>query len=165
MSNWISKEEAELMQEFEAKFKAFILYGKSTMEKYYTPELEELHIGFEYEQHGPFSGWTKQILDIDLLATIINEEQCDWCDHHIRVKYLDREDIESFDFKQVGEYHPRKRYSLALLKGNSKIVVYDLHWHEGNTYSIKDEYEQYYFFGEIKNKSELRRILKQIKLL
>jgi hypothetical protein len=124
------------------------------MNNYYIPSLEELHIGFEYEQHGPLSGWTKQVLDIDLLGTIINEELEDWCDHHIRVKYLDKEDIESFGFDQG-------KLPYQFFDGIHILIVC-----KHNRIKIEHIADQVCLFdGIIKNRSELKKLLYQLEIL
>ena len=83
------------------------------MEKYYTPELEEFHVGFEYyitthpvsmEEFSPYvkaefdhNTFEREFdIDTDSSGEIIKigVPSC------IKVKYLDREDIESLGFKQ-----------------------------------------------------------------
>ena len=85
--------------------------------KFYVPSIEEFHVGFEYEAKATFQDgtvksqeefeddekypWTKQTCDV-ILASIersltgVNAEngRCG-----IRVKYLDKEDIESLGFE------------------------------------------------------------------
>ena len=86
--------------------------------KYYTPQIQEFHVGFEYESfERPLTPsfafeseppeWTKRkVLDINnseykgraLYHVSINnryEENAEW-NKNIRVKYLDKEDIKSF---------------------------------------------------------------------
>ena len=77
-----------------------------THNKYYTPELEEFHVGFEYEYFTKdwvgkdyTHTWVKLKFnqkedygnDLDNMVYFIETEQ-------VRVKYLDREDIESLGF-------------------------------------------------------------------
>lgn len=112
--------------------------------KYYQPELWELHIGFEYEcRHG--DTWStclykpSQQLEGRILEDLI------------RVKYLDKEDIESLGFKFI-------------------MTSYDGYWELGDItlgYSYDKRLQirkgtETIFLGTIKNKSELKRILKQV---
>lgn len=65
--------------------------------KYYTPNIEEFHVGFEYERlyqnDDILYQWDKEEMSVNFLTLddidneILNEE--------IRVKFLDKEDIES----------------------------------------------------------------------
>ena len=67
---------------------------------HYVPKIEEFHVGFEYElldYGGNMKGkeWREDI--ITLVEDIENARE--WLrDGEIRVKYLDKEDIESFGF-------------------------------------------------------------------
>lgn len=61
--------------------------------KYYTPSIEEFHVGFEYETYSDQKGWEPKVYG--LLDFI------DWgydgnyiCVGSVRVKYLDQSDIE-----------------------------------------------------------------------
>lgn len=75
------------------------------MEKYYTPAIEEFHVGFEYEINMHFrmaeeSKWYSAIITKDNWGAnmdIINVLA------RARVKYLDREDIESLGWKYRSE--------------------------------------------------------------
>lgn len=144
--------------------------------KYYTPSIEEFYTGFEYERTvrvpyedsdeiklSPQGSWSKCSFPDFLnnhkynLQSIINALQLD-C---IRVKYLDREDIESLGFKYEGVF--RDGGTLGFVDR-----IYRLHFYRENrlitrpyTISIKDNNSQL-FFGDIKNKSELKILLKQL---
>jgi hypothetical protein len=78
--------------------------------KYYTPTLEEFHIGFEYEfLEWNHTIWTNEIFKQDSHIAIYDdgEYSCDLESYlkanRIRVKYLDKEDIESLGFKNIGD--------------------------------------------------------------
>ena len=68
----------------------------NTQEKYYTPTIEEFHSGFEYEflmQYLNFYMWQKRVVEPDHRSF---ENYFNYIENNsIRVKYLDREDIES----------------------------------------------------------------------
>ena len=73
---------------------------KMEKEKYYAPTIEEFHVGFEVEW-SEFGRkiWSKVIIDEhDLIELFTGEEKIE----HYRVKYLDREGIESFGFESFG---------------------------------------------------------------
>lgn len=134
--------------------------------RYYTPTIEEFHVGFEYEiwddmndgdyQWFPtiFGGIIGKLsalqysVDITVVNNILNQGG-------IRVKYLDREDIESLGFKYLGrgdrEIYVRGEWEL-------QTFVYPVFQVRvtNNVGSTR------FFNGELKNKSELKRILKQI---
>ena len=111
--------------------------------KYYTPEIEEFHVGFEYEQVID-AKWEKcemHLLDLGKVNNRLNS---------LRVKYLDREDIESLGFESVG------KHTIQYEKDNCCIGWYD------SKRMFIDIGDESYFVGTIKNKSQLKKILKQI---
>ncbi len=142
--------------------------------KYYTPEIEEFFVGFEYEImpnigisiidinkptekverlrstayekciYGSAFTWD-EITDIE---AAIKEGKC-------RVKYLDREDIESLGFKQAK--YDENWYDFT----EGRYCMYresenDWRW------VIGDEESEISFEGKVKNKSELKKLLKQL---
>jgi len=154
-------------------------------DKYYTPEIEELHIGLEYK-----------VGHFELICTSVNTDTISGSTYKVSikdrvnhtfsnrlatVKHLDREDIESVeingekfihDFNLDGEEHPSlfnehgysKGYALdTQLKDDKLILLY--HFPDG--YVVIDLVyncgsSPHSFSGIINNKSELKRILKQI---
>ena len=133
--------------------------------KYYTPTIEEFHVGFEYEEEtiiytdkGWFThkdlGWEKKIFDSTsymenyYLSERVKRGLVGKCDPTIRVKYLDREDVESLGFAQTVE----DQYTLDDIEF---LIDDDLF-----VQIIKDD--GFLFQGTIKNKSELKRVLKMI---
>lgn len=122
------------------------------MDKYYTPEIEEFHIGFEYEWLNEDSIWIKECS-----PTEISEEGFDEQTYGLRVKYLDKEDIESFGFikdyeRASGPVWYRDGWQLK----SDGINIYELR-------NINKEYI-FKFYGIIKNKSELKKLLKQLNI-
>lgn len=128
------------------------------MDKYYTPEIEEFHVGFEYDKLDPISKkWKETIIkhgvDIRYKEVEIRSET-------VRVKYLDNADIKSLDFE----------YSVHSYGGNYVKDNYEISWwwnKEGiqiKELSGKDFGNKLIFTGKIKNKSELKKLLKQLKI-
>jgi len=130
--------------------------------KYYTPEIEEFHVGFECEiasinNNWLITDWVKKVFNEKDLKSSFNEYI-----ELYRVKYLNKEDIESLGFvfkkhwvkESDGDIYKQKGYGLTWFK---KI----------NSFSIwSDDYEEVtYFRGNIKNKSELKILLKQLGIL
>ena len=133
--------------------------------KYYTPTIEEFHVGFEYEEEtiiytdkGWFThkdlGWEKKIFDSTsymenyYLSERVKRGLVGKYNPTIRVKYLDREDIESLGFAQTVE----DQYTLDDIEF---LIDDDLF-----VQIIKDD--GFLFQGTIKNKSELKKVLKMI---
>jgi len=120
-------------------------------DKYYTPEIEEFHVGFEYEVKG-LKGWDKKIVSSsqDILEM---EELMMRSLNPYRVKYLDREDIESLGFKQTSNRNNFRHGDTLIYFRENKDELYPI--------DIKLKKETYRFL-KIKNKSELKRLLKQL---
>ena len=135
--------------------------------KYYTPTIEEFHVGFEFE-HLNFEGklvsfieqkreWNKEICDWAWLDII-----CDDYEHDkeevlkYRVKYLDKEDIESLGV--VIDLEDNVGFE-GYFKSDSVIFI---------SYRIDSKHLNILndgsslFYGTIKNKSELKVLLKQL---
>lgn len=138
-------------------------------DKYYTPEIEEFHVGFEFESnyinYSKNGEWTKVTLKEDLnnedIAWFYTSYVGDAVPTEFRVKHLDQEDIESCGWelhnintglKDTLNFHKNGKYIHFNLK-SGEIMIHN----EG-------EYEDHFswFNGTIKNKSEFKRILKQI---
>jgi len=130
--------------------------------KYYTPKIEEFHVGFEYERYD-FVNWNKGILTIEDLfsgsmehgSALVSAIGCG----HIRVKYLDIEDCVSLgwthnrhDFEHImGNYFTKDDYSFSI-KDDCPL-------------SIQQRYGdscKFLFNGTVKNKSELKRLMEQL---
>ena len=137
------------------------------MNKYYTPELEEFHVGFEYEVQTWKDKWeTETLIDLNsqdsdgALYPWIPTEQSLSC---FRVKYLDKEDIKSLGWKE------QESNSVYFTKDNYILV----HWitSDGRDINIFEKYdggtqeECLIRKAKVKNKSELKKLLKQLKII
>lgn len=144
--------------------------------KYYQPSKEEFYIGFEFEstyilfQKHPGDSWTKSILS-DEHNWFYDSYDNDAVPSEFRVKYLDRSDIEDLGFKLTGgklirdyrdsfEYHPDNHihYVLDYTYSINKVRILK----EDINYFHEDEIVL--FEGTIKNKSELKILLKQLNI-
>jgi hypothetical protein len=136
--------------------------------KYYTPEISEFSPGFEYEYLGhfgtDFGKWITDLCSINLKLIhdllVMN---------NIRIKYLDKEDIESLGFifsDRDSKYGNEDRFifnqiCININKNNYTNIkvckmVDNPYENHGNHYVL--------FNGTIKNKSELVKILKMVKV-
>ncbi len=129
------------------------------MNKYYTPEIEEFHVGFEYEEKD--IEWEKAVCgtydagDFDALGDVSREG-------NIRVKHLDREDIESLGFNHIGAmWFESEELNCRIRKWTGLGVDVYSDW---SRVELDGDHPNNHrnFSGAIKNKSELKRILKQI---
>ena len=126
-------------------------------DKYYTPEIEEFHVGFEFESNYITYSKDKEWVKVTLKEDLNNEEIAWFYTSYIgdavptefRVKHLDREDIESLGFDWIKE-HCYVLGDWSIITGSETISIY-----------IEGE-DDCRFYGKIKNKSELKRVLKMI---
>ena len=131
------------------------------MEKYYIPNEDEFHIGFEYEE---------------FIERDFEEGACEWESREFaegqglpdesRVKFLDKEDIEECGWEYDIEGDVNKR--IAFYK---EYMLF--HFNDGIHVQIKKEnkYTKYgtafvgqdtLFEGTPNNKAELKKIMKQV---
>ena len=134
--------------------------------KYYIPEIEEFHVGFEYEAI-PYRGhdWIH-----DKWSDLNNSNTCDTLeqlnDNRIKVKYLDQEDIES-----LGWEHGEKRGLGGFTFNSEGSTFYQMYVHDNIKekkiifLEIYNDYDTSYIFqGDIKNKLELKKLMKQLNI-
>lgn len=145
--------------------------------KYYSPTINEFYVGFEYETWTDADGWNKKVYELEDFVNWSN------CGNDIeeppygRVKILDKEDIESLGFtltEEVSPFYGKNKFT-------SKTIPQPKEMMDGHdtTYFIEDEQHQtiritklceggftglqktitQLYFGTIKNKSELKRLL------
>lgn len=128
--------------------------------KYYTPTIEEFHIGFEYEvqQMEELCGsltYTEEYASFNYeFGDEINLER-------VRVKYLDQEDIESFGFK----LWTHKGNELGFMRNTDKEGSTWIHRIEGKIKISTTFPDTTLYLGIIKNKSELKRVLQQLEII
>lgn len=130
--------------------------------KYYTPTIEEFHVGFEFEQKIGTSVstkeevWVKSIFEFipnaDKILSILSDDL-------IRVKLLDREDIESLGF----ELYVIKEYTISFLKKCTGFSVFIIYQETNTVISVYINAEKI-FLGNIKNKSELQKLMTQLNI-
>tara|TARA_R110002020_G_scaffold90584_7_gene220655 strand:- start:31429 stop:31815 length:387 start_codon:yes stop_codon:yes gene_type:complete len=124
----------------------------TTKDKYYTPEAGELTIGMEVELLHSTNGWVKYI-NPDIKPLDANSLK-----EGVRVKYLDREDIESLGWEYY-KTHPGTE-EMEFEKGEYELT-YDPNFRGKQYLRIAMEGDVTLFSGTIKNKSELINQLKR----
>lgn len=136
--------------------------------KYYTPEIEEFHVGFEYEikifnaDKSKPTEWAKQIwtkFSTYKNQMCVNSDGKNITDIFVndsfRVKALDKEDIERLGWKR-DELVKSEYYTIlenVLIVRESIIHIFELKDYESEFPSFK---------GTMKNKSELRKIMEML---
>lgn len=156
------------------------------MEKYYTPTIEEFHVGFEYQslQDGRSpemdASWSKEVIETSAdLEEFLNYYNHDHIDD-LRVKYLDKEDIESLgwiqepiDSKFKSMYHLEAPIYKIINNGTfllttklltNKIIIKSPNFIRDGSGNFKDYITKAYEL-EIKNKSELSKLMKQLNII
>ncbi len=166
------------------------------MENYYTPKIEEFHEGFEYEQKNMFGDgtvktteqynlaeWEKRIFGLDIYP-YLNRTMTGYNSKNlppaVRVKYLDRDDIESLgwrffgcplkedletcDFPIVYQILGEKKQmenspTLATLC-QRREGIYDIFKSPAMPTEATMKFK-----GMIKNKSELKKLMKQLNII
>jgi len=168
------------------------IYGdfKNVDTKYYTPTLDEFYVGFEFEYKGVPSdlesngGYIKSVFDNTWTISAIEHRIIDY--PVIRVKYLDKEDIEKC-IKDAIKYEEVK-YSKSVWdwwiitgywrfrSGHHITKIFIQHDRTNEFIEIEDDdicpninikgvisgIEETLFEGIIKNKSELTKLFKQL---
>lgn len=128
-------------------------------EKYYTPTIEEFHIGFEYEftDSPTNTDWTKAVVRDGAQIDDITRKYKGESVYSLRAKYLDREDIESLGWKDIGSLWFEGFGLYQLRKWKDDLVFLYNTRHE----AAEGKAEQI-FAGVIKNKSELKKMMQQL---
>lgn len=125
--------------------------------KYYAPTIEEFHVGFEYQ--APIKDGIMYSADCGVWSDFIVKEKDSlsilrsYIRNGSRVKHLDREDAESLGFVKWpdDDIYDLGKFQLHLGRYTDPYKV-----------EIYDDNSEYCFVGTIKNKSELKKVLKQI---
>lgn len=152
--------------------------------KYYTPTIEEFHIGFEFEYKSKNDDWDKidynnwmhpredkylkHCTESELLRSFNFIDQC-IKRNELKVKYLDKEDIKSLGWEFIGKSIDiwfKKEGHFDLGWNAHKIIMhYGLHDNKLHIYADDPGLNNYELFrGTIKNKSELKRLMQQLSI-
>ena len=137
-------------------------------DKYYTPSIEEFHVGFEFERASyggkllPGAPINKEWIltkiddsfDFNDVWDLFNEKKNE---QDLRVKYLDEEDIESFGITT----DIVNTMIFCKYKNEDLYFDYDTVSHEFKISKLEEDG----FVFIIKNKSELKMLLKQLNII
>jgi hypothetical protein len=146
-------------------------------DKYYKPELSEFVDGFEFES---------AVTDSEKYITIIYAVGHDACFNkhidypidkvtysvpdHIRVKYLDREDIEECNWIYAGKgvdiwFGRKGKFEMSSWTAYDLIMHYGLHDHRLHIYAEDPGSPDYTLFrGIVRNKSEFLKVMKMLQI-
>lgn len=148
--------------------------------KYYTPTIEEFHVGFECEiknSSHPVNFEWEHFKIVSVYDAKISGSIMDWSfydsynaikDGEIRVKYLDQEDIESCGWSFIPSEYRAKEYighndtieeMEVFSKNGFALRIYNKKYTKLNILNINLNISI-----TIKNKSELIRLMKQLNI-
>ena len=145
-----------------------------TEAKYYTPNLEEFFVGFEYEiiyEDEPPKAYEFDITDMLYAQSPETEESfggiCSKIENkQVRVKYLDSKDIEELGGVKISDHEYNINGCILQINcsDSTHITILEIR-QEWEMTAIPSKTAEYYFplfMGKIKNKSELKQVLKMI---
>ena len=145
--------------------------------KYYTPEIEEFCVGFEYETTYLKSVWTKEVLYQMDCGWFFESYINDAVETEFRVKCLDEQDILDLGFTFFGENNKNLVNSSVNMYHNDELNLMLGHYYNLGQIVIatKDPSKNETFnktgqdpnrtgFLKIKNKTELIKLLKQLNI-
>ena len=138
--------------------------------KYYTPEISEFHVGFEFEYevdelNSDEPGWKKSILNFDFGWLEIPQDFA----LNKRVKYLDQSDIEELGFTYKGKaidiwFEKEGNFDMGTWTSYKCQLHYGIHDNRLFIDMIDIGSEVRVFNGIIKNKSELKKVLQMLNI-
>lgn len=129
--------------------------------KYYTPTVEEFHIGFEFEYLTLRDGAATWIADTYGKVVTSSYLLRQVMKTGVRVKHLDKEDIESLGWEYQGDDRDGRNLSFYE-KGKFILNDYRPYEYEDIKIYVSRIHAQTLFNGIIRNKSELKRIMAMI---
>jgi hypothetical protein len=161
--------------------------------KYYTPQIEEFHVGFNCEwkmqrvksqsflNNDYIHNWSAHTITIDDFSDHALADESHNLTYNLnewRVKYIDREDIESFGFirefstfskilKSPAEVYinEEKNTILAHYPDINKVTISTRDYAK-NELALKSNWDDRQVnLISIKNKNELQRLLKQLSII
>jgi hypothetical protein len=141
--------------------------------QYYTPKIEEFHVGFKYERQCKIRNetWNKQICDVDLINiaydAIEHSGEYEPYEEQFRVKVLDEQDILDCEFEYTNnDLDLIKNRDDKIIRIRYRIIDDEPHLriYEKSNRSYKDEWMPI-FIGKIKNKTEFKKLLTQLEII
>ncbi len=137
--------------------------------KYYIPTIEEFHVGFEYETYVAGSNTEYKKMAYSLTSPLVHNAYAQGLQEGwIRVKYLDKEDIESLGwkfgttFKNLEVFH--KNSNVLFFNSKSLDISISEPISSNKNETMKERLTQSIFCGTLKNKSELKKLMQQLNI-
>lgn len=128
--------------------------------QYYTPTIDEFHVGFEYETNYLSKEWEKRTLKIDEADWFFDTYYKDATSVEFCVKHLDRQDIEECGWEI------RTDDNRDLHNPEYTIQRFYFKAYPDNFFTIWDDsaVDEYCFRGTIRNKSELVKLMQMLNI-
>lgn len=144
--------------------------------KYYIPEIEEFCVGFEYEITSGYE-WVKKSFCHEQFNTFLYQHLDNAINQqYVRVKFLDREDIESLGWKWIDKKNSGKNFYESTFENSTRGLMYFEHDWLNNKITIKspnfirdgsgrfDGFSVVIDRVVVKNKSELRKLMQMLQI-
>jgi len=124
--------------------------------KYYTPDISEFRVGFEYEFRLPDGSWEKRKIRKGYEVSLVQREMDtpSMRGPKYRVKYLDEQDILDLGFEKTGLAYIKEGISIRRLSDDAQWLL--------ASYKVKVHCMPHLIFSNLKNKSELQQIFKML---
>ena len=134
---------------------------------YYTPTIEEFHVGFEYERlwlHVEPPMWGKETFYLNDSHIKLMQYSLGDIEPLARVKYLDQSDIESLGWVNSEKLEFTKD-TWILRKFEDGLIIYKDYSNGKFKYPwLYEDSTDKIFEGTIKNKSELIKLMQQLNI-
>lgn len=129
-------------------------------DKYFVPEIEDFHIGYEFEFQGVPKGWHKMIFSEEnsLKNMRYNIEKLK---DAVRVSYLSQEQIENEGWMNFGSI---PQAGMIHMKKDTQYDPLLLSYHMNTKMMIIETIRDVLFSGECKSINEFRYICKLLKI-
>lgn len=142
--------------------------------KYYTPSIEEFHVGYEFEiksnradsycRREDENEYTKVVFHPSDVPFAIQQ---DILQGNIRCKILDRQDIEELGWEYSETYSENDIFTkkVAIVRGEYEAILHHVEFTKWVMIYLKNETESHTVFaGHIRNKSQLRQLMSWLNI-
>ncbi len=143
--------------------------------KYYTPVIEEFHVGFEFEMDDTWGGWMPLTLTEKLLKnpSVSLGSGNDRTNYYLRtrVKYLDVDDIKELGwvifprYAWISTFEDLEENGASFSMKDKEGDEVQLYYNNKDLIVIYDWRPDHLFQGKIKNKSELKKVMQMLNIL
>jgi len=132
----------------------------SIKEEFYQPDPTEFHIGFEFQFLTGGTEWKTFILDNNRIERVFENLR----DHPemFRVKRLSKDCIESLGWTFEKQHPGLEDMTFSKKHGREDLTLDTEEDDHIRIYEFYQEGDLNYFFGDIKNKSELQKLMSQL---